>query len=275
LEAAVKWNGAWQAIPPGKPFDHAGDPNTPANVRIGAADTPQDYAYTGDFADSFGMDSAIAMQRRSYWHDIAAARIGSRTIQLGLGSVSAMRRAFIAGEDAGNGTRDGLAPSYAVLWRCLTNIAAVNPCARRVLGPGTPYGVDSRGDVVGGDSTAGGGELQNSGRPILWRAAGRTLLSDQYGAAYAISENGEIVGAFGGQRAYNGLVYGRFSGFVADAHSSHPKAIALDRLVRTLGKRHIEAAFGVADDGRILVYVVPTDAQYPEEHRRLAILVPQ
>lgn len=265
FEAVVKWNGTWQAVPPGKPFDRSGDPSTPENRSIGAADTPLDYAYTGSFT-GFGLDNAMMEQRRSYGHDIAAVRFGSRTIQLGLGHVTAMRGTYIAGADIYSRNR----PDNAVLWHCVNSIAAVSPCAEQVLGWGVAYGVDSIGDAVGSDTANAddGGELINrQGHPVLWRDERKISLSDENGAAYAISENGTIVGEFG---------QGRFaSGFVANARSIRPKAMPLDRLVTNLGQHHVSAALGVANDGRVLAYVEPIGVRYPQEHRQLAILTPQ
>jgi hypothetical protein len=268
LEAALVWNGTWHVVPGGKPFDHVGDPYTPTNVSIAAADTPLDFAFNGDFADGFGLNTDI--RRPRHFRNIAAADYGSRTIQLGIGTVTAMRGSYVAGVDAGLGL-EGRA-SYdttALLWRCVQSVAVVHPCARTELGPGITYGVDARGEVVG-DDEAWFSEGRSGGSPVLWRGGGRVRLSDAYGSAYGIAENGTIVGTFG---EGTDLVPWHGSGFIADAHESHPHAILLDPLVRSLGSRHVSAALGVADDGRILAMVVAKGDRY--DPGRLAILVPQ
>lgn len=267
LEAALVWNGSWHVVPGGKPFDHVGDPYTPTNVSIAAADTPLDFAFNGDFADGFGLNTDI--HRPGYFRDIAAADYSSQTIQLGLGTVTAIRGSYVAGVDAGLGLEGHASyDTTALLWRCIQSAAAVRPCARTELGPGIAYGVDSRGEVVG-DDEAWFSEGRSGGNPVLWRDGRRIRLSDEYGSAYAIAENGTIVGTFGLET----YIVGRTSGFIADAHALHPHALSLDPLVRNLGSRHVLAALGVADDGRILAIVVGRGDRYNQG--KLAILAPQ
>jgi hypothetical protein len=274
LDSALMWNGSWHVVPDGKPFDHAGDPYTPTNVGIAAADSALDFAFNGNFLDGFGYDQDI--HRPSYFRDIAAAHFGLRTTQLGLGTVTAMRGTYIAGADAGLGLGGHASfPTTALMWQCIESVAAIHPCTRTTLGPGVAYGVDTRGDVVGDDEAQFvNGPGRGVGHPVLWRDGKRVRLSDEYGSAYAISENGTIVGTFGGEKTPQGdIVCGRTSAFIADADESQPHALSLDPLIRNLGSRHVSAALGVADDRRILAIVGANGDGYKQG--KLAILVRQ
>lgn len=268
-EAALVWNGSWHVVPQGRPFDGTGDPYTPTNVSIAAADSLDDFAFNGDFRDGFGVDTDI--HRNGYFRDIGAVHFGSRTIQLGLGTVTATRGSYAAGADAGLGLEGQASfPTTALLWQCVKSVAALHPCVRMELGQGIAYGVDALGEVVGDDVARYDGmafaRRPPLGFPIIWRNDKKIRLSGNFGAAYAISENGTIVGAFGAPGS-------GYLGFVAYARDEHPTAVALDPLVRDLGDRHVVTAFGVADDGRILVMVAPNGARYREGE--LAVLIPR
>lgn len=82
-----------------------------------------------------------------------------------------------------------------------------------MLGAGVAYGVDVLGDVIG--------------QPVLWRNGAVLQLSNDSGSAYAIDNDGIIVGA---------TIIG---GFVADARDARPRAIQLDPLVVNLHGRHV------------------------------------
>lgn len=79
-----------------------------------------------------------------------------------------------------------------------------------------------------------------------------------HGSAYAISENGAIVGV------------SDTGAFIANAYDAKPRARPLDELIPSLGNRHVQAAFGIADNDSILALVVGKDGK-----RELAVLVPQ
>lgn len=99
-------------------------------------------------------------------------------------------------------------------------------------------------------------------------------MSSEYGAAYAIAESGAVVGTFGGSNVGPGdIVLGPTSGFIADARERHPHAVPLDPLVNNLGGRHVVAAFGIANDGRILAIVGTRGDK--RSRGKLAILTPQ
>jgi hypothetical protein len=148
-----------------------------------------------------------------------------------------------------------------------------------LLGAGVAYGVDSRGEVVGDDQA----ELESpdyQGRPVLWRDGKAVFLSTERGTAYAIADSGVIVGTTTKGR-WNGCHEnnsGLSSAFTANARDARPRAQPIDPLVRNLGLLHVESAFGVAEDGRILACVedpaIDSRPQY-ERKRRLAILVPR
>lgn len=277
LKAALVWNGSWHVVPGAKPFDHVGKPEPPTNVKIGAASSALNFAYNGDYVDSFtGEDLNDAARDRYYQRDIAAVQFGALKIQLGLGDATAMRGQFIGGYDASvqrivDNSSETL--TYAVLWRCPGGAS----CTRSPLGPGVVYGVDSQGDAVGDDERYFRqviGDFAVLGGPMLWRNGRPVLLSPgTKGAAYAISEDGTIVGTVG-DRGEDASYVGATRGFIANVHDLQPRAHTLDPLVVNLGARHVIAAIGVADDGRILALIAPAGERYPQEHPQLAILVP-
>lgn len=263
-KAALVWNGAWHVVPLGKPFSGVGKPDDPDNVSIAAADTPTSFAFIGDFYDRFpDEDLDLASRDRYYMANVSGVEYGSLTAALGIGDATAMRGAFVAGFDA----RLKLVarypqPTTAMLWRCVFSVAASRrPCIRHDLGPGVAYGVNSRGDAVGDDEQFlhNQGELPvYSGSPVLWRNQRALRLSSAHGSAYAISENGAIVGV------------SDTGAFIANAYDAKPRARPLDELIPSLGNRHVQAAFGIADNDSILALVVGKDGK-----RELAVLVPQ
>ena len=276
VKAGLVWNGSWQVVPGTMPFDHTGKQVPPSNVSIGAADTAVNFAYNGDYVDSFaGEDLVDAARDRYYQRDIAAVQYGSRRIQLGLGDAIAMRGQYVGGRDASvqlivNNSRETL--TYAILWHCLRGA----PCTRSQLGTGAAYGVDSRGDAVGDDEQyfrQVTGDFGVLGTPMLWRKGRPISLSPETkGAAYAISEDGTIVGTFV-DRA-EGTAFSGTRGFIADLYDRKPRARALDSLVVNLGALRVVGAIGVADDGRILAIVQREGIRNSQMRSRLAILVP-
>jgi hypothetical protein len=200
---------------------------------------------------------------------------GAHRIQLGIGDATAMRGQFIGGYDANiqlvaaNGSQK---LTYGILWHCSVHSAW---CSRSRLGPGVVYGVDSHGDAVGDDERdfrSVTGDFGVLGNPMLWRNGRSISLSPGHeGAAYAISEDGTIVGTF--RDRSDGAVPGATRGFIASVR--HAQARALDPLVVNLGARRIVGALGVSDGGRILVVVQPEGIRnLPPEHAELGILVP-
>ncbi len=264
-ESAFAWNGAWHIAPRGKAFSGVGKPDDPDNVAIAAAETATTFAFVGNYYDMFpNEDLDLAARDRYYMADVSGAEYDGRNIALGLGDATAMRGAYVAGFDAGLKLVAGVdpRPTTAVAWRCVLSVAASgHPCARYELGPGVAYGIDSRGDAVGDDGPflRGQGDVSSyTGSPVLWRRQKPLRLWSGHGCAYAISEAGTIVGV------------SEAGGFIADAHDARPRARSLDELVPTRGNRHVQAAFGIADDESILALVAGEGGRHD-----LAVLVPQ
>lgn len=272
IEGAVKWEGAWNVVPSSKPFDGAGDPESPTNVRIAASDWPLDFAFNGDYGDHPGYDS-MAPHPSDYYADVTAVHFGSRTIQLGPAAATGMRDHYVAGYYAGTGLmRSATIPPVAVRWSCILSSAAIHPCVRDELGRGVAFAVDSYGDVVGDDRPDFFSSSQ--ARPVVWRDHRVFRLSPARGRAFAVAGDGTIVGWSDGE--WIGCLRDRnrmgASAFIASARDARPRARPLDPLVRDRGGFHVEAAFGIADDGRILACV--TRSPDPHAARSLAILMP-
>ncbi len=257
-EAAFVWNGSWHVVLEGVPFENRRGYAAPDNLSIGAADTPSSFAINGDFA---GEQPGFQLP------PVAAARLSGGIASLGDGIALAMRGAYVAGVRV-NPADSSRGPA-AIRWRCDPN--AGTPCVLNNLGPGIPYAVDSHGEVVGSDGSRmppPATAFDDAGEPVLWRAGKALVLSTRFGAAYAISESGTIVGT--AEPSCGDRCRGPMRGFIADARDERPRARLLDPLVQNLGRRHLIAAFGVADDGRILALV-----GRDRENAKLAILVPQ
>ena len=250
-------------MPSVTPFAGLGLPSDPQNVEISAAESIEDFAYVGNHSDTFpGEDLNVAATDPKLL-EVSAASFNSRRLALGLGDATAMGGSFVAGFDAGQGLVATSNSSTAVLWRCA---GARRRCQRSNLGVGAAYGVDPAGEAVG---TSAGHEVNcksSDYRPMLWRNGKAVELSGTDGQAYAISDRGTIVGTMG-ERCRR-----RFErGFVADARATPPHARPLDDLVSNLAGRHVVAAFGIDNAGRILCYV----ADALGGNKGLALLVPR
>ncbi len=182
-EAALVWNGSWHVLQKQKVLHGLAKPRDPDNLSIAAADTPDDYAFTGNYHDSFANeDLNDAARAPFYMADVSGVSFYWGSVGLGLGDATAIRGPFVAGFDGGiklvGPPPEGL-PALALLWRCVQSALAVHPCAKTVLGPGVAYGVDSRGEVVGDDEPQFAGDssaLHAVGRPVLWRGRGDRAL---------------------------------------------------------------------------------------------------
>lgn len=245
-----------------------------ARLHKAEADTADDYAFVGNYSDLFPMEDLDEAARDPLWMaDVSGAAFTWGSVGLGVGDALAMRGTYVAGVDGGAKlVRQGPTPppAVAVRWTCVRSAAAVHPCARGVLGPGVAYGVDSVGEVVGDDEprlSIESGVLRSAGHPVFWRRGGVVRLSDRYGAAYAISKSGLIVGTLGGKYRNGFPLFGEFRGFIASARDRYPRARSLDPLVSGLAGRHVLAAFAVSDSGNILA-IVGND----RDDARLAIL---
>jgi hypothetical protein len=131
VEGALVWKGSWHVVPSGNPFDGAGDPWAPGNVSIAAAGTPLNYVFNGDYGDDPGYDT-VAPHPPDYYENVTAARYGSHTIQLGVGTAMAMRGSYVAGFAAGWGSgvlrRRLWRPSGTVFKAWRPSIRASEPC---------------------------------------------------------------------------------------------------------------------------------------------------
>lgn len=279
-DAALTWDGSWHRLQRQNVLHGLAKPEDPSNLSIAAADTPEDYAFVGNYHDFFPMEDLDKAGRDPLWMaDVSGVTFSWGSVALGIGNATAIRGSFVAGFDGGLklvAQPNPGSPATALRWHCIQSIAAVHPCDRRVLGPGVAYAVDSSGDVVGDDEPRFGDSrpLHSAGRPVLWRSGEAVRLSSEYGAAYAIAESGAVVGTFGGSNVGPGdIVLGPTSGFIADARERHPHAVPLDPLVNNLGGRHVVAAFGIANDGRILAIVGTRGDK--RSRGKLAILTPQ
>lgn len=273
MRTGFVWNARWHRVPPGRAFTGVGKPEDPDNVSISAADGAMRFAFVGDYRDSFPQeDLDLASQDRFYMADVSGVRYDSVNIALGIGNATAISGAFIAGFDGDvKLVRSRYHDLVAIVWHCAFNERANGrTCTRSALGPGIAYGVDSYGVAVGDNESSvpdvGSLQLHSGGSPVLWRHGHTVVLSKGvWGAAYAISESGVIAGTLTTGPGPNALL----SGFVANARETKPRAFPLDELVGNGRGWHVEAAFGVADDGRILAFVTDTNRR-----RELAVLAP-
>lgn len=219
------WNGArWRAALSGRQAKL-----DPPNVVIAAADTPARFACNGNYLSTFPiLDRA---ETEPHYQENAAFLIAAgETLALGYGSATALRGTFVAGYSDGERsvTVSGAAvpPSVALEW---------HDGRRTALGPGTAYGVNAAGDAVGNDDPRRTG----AGRPMLWRDGRAVRLSDAPGSAYAIADDGTIVGAVSGHA------------FVMRGSDPARRLVRIETLTATAGWT-ITAAYGIAGNGRIL-----------------------
>ncbi len=247
-KAVLVWDGVWHSVPDRLPFSNVPGQMEVTNVSIAAASTRSSFAFVGDYDDAIpDLDDRNDPHSQA---DVSGAILDVRSIALGFGNATAMRGRFVAGFDAALRTIGEPGPPVALRWDCAESVVATRRCARVALGPGVAYGVDSEGEVVGDDEAFSDGRIQSApGRPVLWRNRVPLKLSSEHGSAYAISEDGTIVGATWPSYA------GAYRGFVADSRSRSPQARPLDPLVTNLRGRHVLAAFGISDSGRILALV--------------------
>jgi hypothetical protein len=273
-EVALVWNGAWHVVSQRNALRGIARPVDPDNVSIGAADTPWDYAFVGNYSDLSPMEDLVVAARDPQWMaDVSGVTFAWGSVGLGIGDATAIAGRYVAGFDAGLKLVE--APSsraVALRWECVQSVAAMRPCARVALGPGIAYGVDSRGDAVGDDEAglpdiARRTPLYTLGQPVLWRDRAMLALSSEYGAAYAIAEDGTIAGTMRPAREDWG-----YEGFFADARDGAPHARPIDPLVANLGGLHVLAAFGASGNGRILALVIRKNDWRGE--RKLGVLVP-
>ena len=227
--AAFRWSGNhWETVSP-----HDGQVPSlsgwPVNTQIAAADSGGTVALNVIYGQQWIPDTAY-LNDSNYMLNQVEWTSGKKHVLLGAGTATALAGDRVAGFQAGlnpfgpNAERPHA--SVAVLWD-----------HRRVrrLGPGVAYDVNAGGEIVGDDETVFG----KPGRPVLWRNGKTVLLDRRFGSAYAIGDDGVIVGQIGD------------SAFVADARSARLAVTLLD--ARVSDRRwHLIAAYGRDDRGRIL-----------------------
>jgi uncharacterized membrane protein len=217
-------HGQWhRALPNGGLSDAPG-------FSIGGATSLRSFSCNVNYSDAiFDMDAPY--HDPHYQESWSVLSDGAHVLTLGYGGVTSMSGPFAV----------GFTPGYlpytigdlpfkrekrqAVEWK---------NGYRSFLGPGTPFGVNARGQAVG--STASSLSL---GHPVLWMNGQAIRFGTSAGSAFAISRDGSIVGTLG-EHVF--LVLG--------ADSSH-KVMRIDELLRD-SDWQITAAYGISDGGRIL-----------------------
>ncbi len=221
FRSAALWNGdGWH--------DTTADlvPLHPTNRSVGAADTPINAAYNGDYGYTFANLDEAQSTAHYQEQETGYTRAG-RGFSLGYGVATAMRGQFVAGySDGVNWTTPGLLPTIALEW---------TDGLRSELGPGVAYAVNGSGTVAGDDETKYGA---SDGHPVMWTAGNTVRLSASHGAAYAIADDGTLVGAVDR------------GGFVIAGGDATRRLRYLDDMVPHAW--HISGAYGIAANGRIL-----------------------
>jgi hypothetical protein len=225
-EAIYRWSGErWRNVLP----KSAALADT-ANITIAAAESPSKYACNIDYAGTFSSVDE-AEHDPHYQMNQALLVEGNRGFSLGYGAVTASRGRFLVGYTAG-------VRSVMMNWGQPVQAAAALEWIdgrRTILGPGVAYGVNDMGDAVG-DTNPPSGVAQ---APTLWRHDRAMRLTDATGTAYAIADDGTIVGKIGN------------NAFLVRGADSSLKVLRIDELLRDRSW-HITAAYAIAKNGRIL-----------------------
>ena len=242
-----RWTGARWIVVAGSsrpPF------TDPPDYRVVAAELPKlrvattrDYSSAvynvdaGDFDPHYREDEAWILTGKT-WHRLGFGDLTSLAGPFACGYISYIHRHPILERP----TRAQLQP-IALLWK-----------GGRVtrLGAGVAFGVNAEGAAVGDDrATIDGMTIRNQmpgpigGVPVLWKAGTKTQLATRTGTAYAVGDDGTVVGTFADGR-----------GFIVRDGVRHE----LDAtIVRGLRRRRITGAFAVNARGRILVTTVGAD----------------
>lgn len=225
-EAVYEWHGGrWLNAPSWSSMSADG-----SNFTIGAAASASRFVLNGNFGAAIP-DLDASSSDPHFREDFAVAVVGHKRLPLGYGSATSMRGQFVVGYFAGERSVPNFDPAHAVVaWQWVNGL-------RKVLGAGIAYSVNRSGTVVGNDCR----ELDELGRPTLWRGNRQFQLSSQLGSAYAISDDGLVVGTTGN------------SAFVARTleKQSTFKVSPLDNFVIGTGW-HITGAYAIDTKGRIL-----------------------
>ena len=205
-------------------------PLNPANRAVSAADTPTDAVYNGDYSYTFANLDELQNTPHYQENETGYTHAG-HGYSLGFGTSLGMRGRYVAGFTAG---LNPMVPDNAHP-RAATALEWADG-RRRELGPGIAYDVNGAGAAVGDDEGTFGASDRH---PVLWKRGITTRLSALRGSAYAISDDGTIVGTIDGR------------GFVISGGDVGRRVRYLDDLLPG-GAWHVTSAYGIAANGRIL-----------------------
>ena len=218
-DGVFKWNGdMWMDA-----LSEETPPNSD-NVTLGAADQPWRAVYNVNYNNTFIPDLDYARSDphfQEYWSLLGD---GKKYTKLGFGTSTAMRDATVVGFSAGLRSLASFKP-LCVAWEWVRGL-------RVKLGSGVPFDVNANGDVVGDDEPV----LGSDGVPVLWHSGQTIKLSESKGSAFAIADDGTIVGRVGGD------------GFIIRGKGVLTR---IDTLLATPGW-HVTAIYGIATSGRLL-----------------------
>lgn len=218
-EASFAWDGSrWiPALPTASGM-------MPKNVWVAAADSHGGLGYVGDYLyfDPARLTNALA----DSLSNVAMIYRAQHPMVLGRGIITAMSANRTVGYDDGYVPgANGSTPVHAIEWQGFI---------RSVLGEGIAWSVNAQGDVVGDNRKT----LKSVGVPMLWHEGRPIRLGDTEGTAFAIADNGTIVGDM------------KSHAFLIQPNDPSHHLIVLDDLVG--GGWHISAAYYVAANGDIL-----------------------
>lgn len=224
-ECVLTWTGMWRI------HSESRSVLSTANSGLGAVDRPDHFTIDANYFGTFtNLDAANADP--DYQRDEALEILPGKLVRLGFGVAVAMHGPSIVGYDVGRthvmDAGQSLANPLALEW---TN------GRRAVLGRGVAYGVNASSTAVGDDEAA----FNAPGVPTVWQNGRVRRLTRARGTAFAIADDGTIVGQVG---AY---------GFVMLPSSE--KLVRLDAIIDK-PDWHITAAYGISSDGTILARAV-------------------
>lgn len=214
------WNGEWRnAYPNGVPIETG-------NVDIGAASSISHFVSNGNYFNYFA--GPIDGEPQHYQEDQVLLTKMSQAQSLGFGDATAIRGSVVVGYAPGRQTitSPDSVQVNAVEW-------AEGQMTR--LGPGIARGVNAAGVVIGDDRA----KRNEPSHPTLWLNGTAHRISASVGSAYAIDDDGNIVGSL-----RNDAFIARWDG----------KTVSVRRIDALLvdHRWHITAAFGIAKAGGVL-----------------------
>lgn len=218
-EASFVWSGSnWT------PPIHYSSGRMPKNVWVAAADSRGGLGYVGDY---LYLDPAkLVNPRADNLFDVAMIDRAQHVMVLGRGIITAMDEKRTVGYDDGYVPgSNGSTPVQAIEW---------TGYHRSVLGTGVAWSVNARGDVVGDNRKT----LKSAGVPTIWHNGTHIRLSNAEGTAFAISDDGTIVGEV------------KSGAFLIRPNDPARRLTMLDDVVG--GEWHIIAAYYIAHNGDVL-----------------------